>query len=496
MFAAVHLPQFALQAAMRHEQELWSRPVVLVDPARSSPVVLDLTDAAFQAGVRVGLTPTQALARCRDVGIRHRSLRQETIATDSLLQCAFGFSPNIEATAPGVCTLDLHGLALLADADTLQKTRWAEGLRAALALIGWRAQVGLAPTPNLARQAARWADGATVVEDPKGFVEQLPVTALEPSSDVAGILEKWGIRHVGEFLALGQAALVERLGLEALALFAAASTTSLRPLHLVRPSEQFQESFEFEQAVETCEPLLFILRRFVDQLCPRLELLGLVAAALQLHLRLESGEKLECMLRLPQPTAQADVLFRTLRTHLETLRTKAPITAVSLETAASPTPQKQLGLFDAALREPARFQETLARLTALLGPDRVGTPVLENSHQPDSFKLVPPDFDGSPPAAAAPTASAQAPWPVRRLRPGVQAWVEMEQTMLGSRPVRLRCAVAQGAFRDAHGPWRSSGRWWEPGAWQREEWEAETENGFVLRLNRGSHGWTVEGVVD
>ena len=37
MFAVLHFPQFALQAALRHEPELWSRPVALVDPADKLP---------------------------------------------------------------------------------------------------------------------------------------------------------------------------------------------------------------------------------------------------------------------------------------------------------------------------------------------------------------------------------------------------------------------------------------------------------------------------
>ena len=30
MFAVIHLPQFALQATLRHQPELWSRPIALL----------------------------------------------------------------------------------------------------------------------------------------------------------------------------------------------------------------------------------------------------------------------------------------------------------------------------------------------------------------------------------------------------------------------------------------------------------------------------------
>ena len=46
------------------------------------------------------------------------------------------------------------------------------------------------------------------------------------------------------------------------------------------------------------------------------------------------------------------------------------------------------------------------------------------------------------------------------------------------------------------GPWRASGNWWEPGAWEREEWDAATSDGKVIRLVRQPGGWFVEGVMD
>ena len=41
-------------------------------------------------------------------------------------------------------------------------------------------------------------------------------------------------------------------------------------LKLVPPVESFAETFEFENEIETVEPLLFMLRRFLEQLSLRL----------------------------------------------------------------------------------------------------------------------------------------------------------------------------------------------------------------------------------
>src|SRR5436189_6187450 len=76
-----------------------------------------------------------------------------------------------------------------------------------------------------------------------------------------------------------------------------------------------------------------------------------------------------------------------LHTHLENFKSEHPIIAVSLETQPTRPPKQQFGLFETTLRNPHQLSETLARLTALLGADRVGTPVLEETHRPDAFHL-------------------------------------------------------------------------------------------------------------
>jgi protein ImuB len=446
-----------------------------------------------------GLTLVQAMARASDLVIRRRSMAQEAATMDLVLQIACAFTPNIELTSPGVVTLDLRGLLELRDAGPKEFTAWANRLHQILSAAQLSSRLGIGPTPNLARHASRWGDGIFQIVDPDSFIKGLPVAALEPSSDVADILSKWGIRTVGELLALGQGEVTERLGLEAFALFAAASSRQIRPLALTKPPERYEESFEFEEPVETVEPLHFLLRRWVDQFTQRLDLIGLVAETLTLRLRLESGDSLDRRLPVPQPTRQADILFRMLQTCLETLRTESPIRSVELKADPTRPRQKQFMLFEAALRDPHQFQETLARLSALVGSDRVGTPVRENSHRPDTFKMVPPDFENLPDRLAHRTVEILRRTPVRQLRPAVAAQVV---TAPGTRaegvavPVSVRAPIITGNPIRVQGPWRLSGQWWDPAAWTREEWELEFRNGVVCRLSRDDTKWTAESLLD
>jgi len=109
MYAVIHLPDFALQAVLRHTPELWQQAVALVDPASTPLRLCACTEIAAQFGVGVSMTPVQAQARCADVLIRSRSVPQESSATDAVIQCAYGFSPHVEHTRAGLFTLDLQG---------------------------------------------------------------------------------------------------------------------------------------------------------------------------------------------------------------------------------------------------------------------------------------------------------------------------------------------------------------------------------------------------
>src|SRR5256885_14695214 len=159
-------------------------------------------------------------------------------------------------------------------------------------------------------------------------------------ANLLAILHKWGIHTLGQLAALNKDELRDRLGSEAIRLWERANGTASRPLKFVQPPETFDESFEFDHEIETAEPLLFILRRFLEQLALRLGSIYLVARELTLRITFSSSHEDQPTLasaspartaartaragkethirvfKIPQPTNQVDLLFRMLPTHL------------------------------------------------------------------------------------------------------------------------------------------------------------------------------------
>src|SRR6266699_3530838 len=143
------------------------------------------------------------------------------------------------------------------------------------------------------------------------------------------ILHKWVIHTLGQLAALDKEQLGARLGPEAVRMWERANGQSDRPLRLIRPPESFEESFEFENEIETAEPLLFMLRRFLEQLAVRLSGIYFVAKELTLRITFTNKQQYQRNFKIPQPTNDVDLLFRMLQTHLENFKSEHPIIAVS-----------------------------------------------------------------------------------------------------------------------------------------------------------------------
>jgi protein ImuB len=476
MFAALCWPNFRLQAALRWREARGA--AALVDGDATKGVLLEVDAAAGASGVQPGLTPAQALARCPGLRIVPRSPAQEQACRALLAEIALEFSPRVEETAEGWCTLDLSGAA--------HGVCWQQMGRAMVersAKEGFEARVGFAPHPDHAWLAACRAAPVNVVYDGAAFCHALPVEVLAPSAELHAVLADWGVCTLGEFLKLPAPALVERLGPEAAQLRRRASGRSRRVLRLVRPVEHFVEAFDFEAAIETSEPLLFLLRRFADALGGRLRAQHRVADALTLALPMEDGPDYVRRFSIPAPTSDAEVWYRILSTHLESLTLERRPVGVRLEARAASAAGRQLNLFENALHDPNRFGETLAQLEAVVGAGGVGIPQPEDTHRPGAFRME--EFR---------EASGDTP-PGRRtglpLRRNRRDKVIAVKTLHG-RPAWLE---RFGPVARADGPYCLSGEWWER-AWAIQEWDVEVE-GACLRLGRDAEGrWSLEGTYE
>jgi protein ImuB len=304
---------------------------------------------------------------------------------------------------------------------------------------------------------------------------------------IIAILHRWGIHTLGQFAALPQDQLAARLGPEAVRLWEQASGRSTRLLRLVKPPEIFAEQMEFDHEIENAEPLLFVLHRFLEHLTQRLSILYLVLQEMTLRLTFSDPPQdgftvtkkpvYTHRFQIPDPNNSVPLLFRLLQTHLENFRAPNPIVAVALEAEPARPGQQQFHLFETPLRDPNQLHETLNRLTALLGQERVGTPRREDSHRVDAFHLVPFTWERTESGEALPNEPRIGP-ALRRLR-------------------LQEAAVPNNRGITRQGPYLSSGDWWDRARWARMEWDLELEDLGVCRCREERpHQMMMEGIYD
>jgi hypothetical protein len=214
MFATIFVPNFYLQAALRHQlpdpdavdtsvgrkhilfasrmdlcgsrsalsysagetptgptdKMSMLRPVALIEENDKKPVIIQLNRAAEAAGVTKDMTPSQGLARCLSLLIKTRARSQEKSMQDIVLHYAFSLSPYVEATSPGICTVQFTDNRNL----LIKLARVIEQL----AGCDITAQAGLAPTPDTSFLAAHLAQPVLEIKDSREFLAPLPVDTL------------------------------------------------------------------------------------------------------------------------------------------------------------------------------------------------------------------------------------------------------------------------------------------------------------------------------
>ena len=204
-------------------------------------------------------------------------------------------------------------------------------------------------------------------------------------------------------------------------------------------------------------------------------------------------------LHLPLPMLNPKTFLKLLQLELQAHPPDAPITKIWL--AAEPVRPRatQTGLFLPLSPEPERLELTLARIAAVVGKDRAGSPEVLDTHRPENFCVR--HFAPAAPRQGMEMREKLGPLTALRLfRPPLRASVLMH----AGAPVRITAAIqpdVRGEIVWSAGPWRASGEWWKEEAWVREEWDIilQNETGAALyRLYRepASGQWFVEGSYD
>jgi protein ImuB len=480
LYACVWAAEFPAQALLRLRTDWQTEAVVVLDGRAPEEWVCSLNRLAARAGAAQGMTRLEAESA---VGLRllKRSTESEAAAKAVLLECVAKFSPRIEevcekagGAAASAWTSEGTACAFVLDIAGTERLfgppeRLVERLRDELATAGFRASIAVSANYDAARMKAADTRGIAVI--PEGAeaeaLKKLPIAALGLDEERAGTFALWGIGRLGELAALPEAELVARMGEQARRWRALARGVAEHAFQPMEPRFSLEEFCEFETPLEQIDSLLFVGARMIDCLLTRAAGRALALTSIKAEMRLEGGGTHRVVIRPAVASADKKFLLKLLQLEIGSYPPAAAVAAFTLRAEAGAQSKVQLGLFAPQMPESSRLDVTLARLRAMVGNERVGSPVLKDTNRAGGFRME--GFAAGDETGA--EMEERSRIALRRVRPPRLVQV----TLHGMEPAAFRDGENSYEIAEAYGPWRASGCWWalntRDGASDCEEWD-------------------------
>lgn len=355
-------------------------------------------------------------------------------------------------------------------------------VREDLAAMNIDAQPAVAATPLAALWLARSRRDAVCPDLPAtcSALMSVPLTALELVPPLARRIEGFGLRRLGDVLALPRASLGARLGKPFVIDLARALGEIADPQAGFVFPERFEQGLELPAPVADAPMLMFAARRLVAALAGWLATRNAAVRAIDCLIDHGHDATTSVPLAFSAPVHAASRIERVLKERLDALVLPAPALALRLCAREAETrDDRSHVLFDGAGQRHEALSELMDRLVARLGPQAVQGLACHADHRPerasrtDRAKTMPNALVTTPPRPLWLTDPPEALHEVR------------------GRPQR------GGPLALLAGPERIESGWWDGGDARRDYFIATDSAGrwlWIFRDPRPPGGWFLHGM--
>ncbi len=244
--------------------------------------VVACSPEAAAEGVVTGQRRREAQARCPNLRVLPADEARDNREFAAVLDCVEQLVPGVQVVRPGVCALRSRGLAGYVGSEAEAAEVLLESVVTTLGITTGRA--GVADGLFAALQAAYTGDPVQIV--PSGgsaaFLAPLPVRRLGDET-LTTLLPRLGVHTLGEFAALGSAAVRDRFGQHGLRLHALASGADPRVVQPRVPPPELVRQIAFEPPLSRIDQVAFTARSTVEQFIAGLSAAGLACTELRIE---------------------------------------------------------------------------------------------------------------------------------------------------------------------------------------------------------------------
>jgi nucleotidyltransferase/DNA polymerase involved in DNA repair len=363
-------PRFELVAALGGRGALLGAPAALAPEAGREQKVGEVSAAAEAYGVVRGMRMGEALSRCPELRLVPPDPQGVRELWGEILDRLEGIGAAVESDRAGVAFFAADGLSGLYGGEV-------QGvLAAARRALGRGVRMGAAPCRFAAQAAALKARPrrvrSIVVPDGEAgaFLAPLPVALLRSRLELQAlpeVLDRLGIRTLGELAALPSRAVAERFGHPGLLALDLASGRDT-PLEPRRPPEPVMERLELPEAASG-QQLERALELLVARLLARRERRGRSLRAVALSARFVAGGTWREAITLREPSADAERIHLVLRSRVMELPSPADSLAVEIEAFGPPAHAQEALVEDHGEVRRARLGEAVHQARQAAGAE-------------------------------------------------------------------------------------------------------------------------------
>ena len=521
----VWCPDWSVVAALDEADRSLRSPAAVL----SANVVEVCNGPARAEGVRRGQRRRDAQARCPELVLLPANPDRDARAFEPVLSIIEDLRPGVAALRPGLLAVRAPG--------SWYGTETAAAATACQALVEggiWDVRFGIADDLFTAEQAARTADvqSWTVVPDggSASFLRGLPVHVLQDGGpqgrELVGLLERLGLRTLGDLADLPGDAVEHRLGTygaevrrrargEDRALFAART-----------PPPELDTDVSFEPPLDSVEAITFSVRTTAERFVSQLAHHQLVATGVRVEAETDG---VVCSSRTwlhPRHFGARDLVDRvhwqlqsaevggSLRGRKQSGTVRAPIDRIRfVPEVVEPAAAHGEALWGAASDD--LVERGVARVQGMVGFDAVRRPVLQGGRSPAARQSLVPWGE-----RAVDLRPVDRPWPGRVPGPAPvrvfatppvaevvdDAGREVHLTDRGvvtGEPRRFRLGDTTGGQSPPWqpvtawaGPWPTDEAWWSGGSGITARFQVVGADGRAWLLVRSPDGWSLEAAYD
>jgi protein ImuB len=361
-------------------------PIVVTDGPANRPLLHAINAVAREVGMNVGMTLASARAMESSLVALPRDPQKETQCVLQIAAWCSQFTPSVSINTCGVVLEVSASLRLFGGI-----TKLAALIRQGMVAMGYRALIGIAPTPLAAQLLAKmtqYQTGARMCQHAAQLNERLasiPLPLFDWSHETLSTLSTLGLTHIKDVLAQPREGLRRRFGESLLSDLDRAIGKTPDPRLYVTLPDKFRSDIELVFELIESERLLHPIAAMLTEMEGFLRARGAGVTGLVVLLKHSRDDFTEIIFDTRTPARDVTHWLRLIRERFNMISLKTAVIAITLK-ADRLCPYEEINeSFFPSIESGGKKRDGLMdRLTSRLGEGNVFSIAVKDDHRPES----------------------------------------------------------------------------------------------------------------